>query len=265
MRNDQGGRPVLELRGVRKSFGGGGSHRAQVLAVDDVSLTVRSGEIVGLVGESGAGKSTLARIVLGLERPDGGEVVFEGVDLAGLRERALRRVRRRMHLIFQDPYQSLHPGVRVGAIVAEPLSIAGVRRDERRDRATSALEEVGLTPPGRYLHRFPHELSGGQRQRVAIARALVGQPCLAVADEPTSMLDASVRAAILELITGIRDRLHTAFIFVTHDLATARHVCDRIVVMHRGRVVEQGETDRLIEEPEHEYTRTLLAAAEGVV
>lgn len=255
--------PVLELRRVRKAFGSGG-RRGEVLALDDVSLAVRAGEVVGLVGESGAGKSTLGRIVLGLDRPDEGEVLFEGVDLARLGERALRRARRRMHLILQDPYQSLHPGMRIGAIVAEPLAIAGVGREERRDRAARAIEEVGLTPASRFLNRFPHELSGGQRQRVAVARALVGRPCLAVADEPTSMLDASVRAGILELLTAIRARLGTAFIFITHDLATARHVSDRIVVMHRGRIVEEGETDRVVEEPEHEYTRALLAAAEDV-
>ncbi|MDP9389431.1 MAG: ATP-binding cassette domain-containing protein [Actinomycetota bacterium] len=256
--------PVLDLRSVRKAFSRGGRGGGTVLAVDDVSLTLRAGEIVGLVGESGAGKSTLGRIILGLERPDHGEVVFQGVDLARLGPSALRRARRRMHFILQDPYQSLHPGMRLEHIVAEPLAIAGVDRDERRARAAAALEEVGLAPPSRYVRRFPHELSGGQRQRVAVARALVGRPCLAVADEPTSMLDASVRAAILELITGIRGRVGTAFVFVTHDLATARHVCDRIAVMHRGRVVEEGDTDRVVEEPEHAYTRTLLAAAEGV-
>jgi ABC-type glutathione transport system ATPase component len=255
--------PVLELRGVRKVFGGRG-RVGEVVAVDGVSLVVRAGEMVGVVGESGAGKSTLGRIVLGLDRPEEGEVLLEGVDLARVGERALRAVRRRMHLILQDPYQSLHPGMRIGAVVAEPLAIAGVGHEERRHRAETALEEVGLTPASRFLRRFPHELSGGQRQRVAIARALVGRPCLAVADEPTSMLDASVRAGILELLTGIRARLGTAFVYITHDLATARHVSDRIVVMHRGRIVEEGETDRVIEQPEHEYTRSLLAAAEGV-
>ena len=266
-----GGRsPVLELRGVGKTFSrGSGGWRGRrsdpVVAVDGVSLAVRQGEIVGLVGASGAGKSTLGRIVLGLERPDHGQVVFEGVDLAGLGERALRRARRRMHFILQDPYQSLHPGMRLEHIVTEPLVIAGVARDQRRERAEAALEEVGLRPASRYLRRFPHELSGGQRQRVAIARALIGRPRLAVADEPTSMLDASVRAGILDLITGIRDRLGTAFIFVTHDLATARHVSDRIAVMHEGRIVEAGDTDRVVEQPEHEYTRVLLAAAEGTL
>lgn len=259
---DGGGRPVLELRGVGKAFAGS-RRRHRVLAVDDVSLAVGRGEIVGLVGESGAGKTTLGRIVLGLERPDHGEVVFEGVDLARLGTRALSRARRRMHFILQDPYQSLHPGMRLDHIVAEPLVIAGVDRDERRARTAAAIEDVGLTPASRYLRRFPHELSGGQRQRVAVARALVGRPRLAVADEPTSMLDASVRAGILDLVTGIRDRLGTAFVFVTHDLATARHVSDRIAVMHEGRIVEAGATDEVVERPQHDYTRVLLAAAEG--
>jgi peptide/nickel transport system ATP-binding protein len=259
--------PVLELRDVCKAFLRrtltGDSQ--PVRAVDDVSLTLRRGEILGLVGESGAGKSTIGRVVLGLERPDGGEVVFDGIDLVGLRSRRLRQLRRRMHMILQDPYESLHPGMRLERIVAEPLVIAGEKRAEIVTKVPNALAEVGLVPPDSYLRRYPSELSGGQRQRVAVARALVGRPELVVADEPTSMLDASLRAGVLELILAMRDRLQTAFIFITHDLAVARYVSDRIAVMHEGRLVEIGETDRVIAEPEHDYTRTLLAASEGVL
>lgn len=257
---------LLELREVSKSYQRrvSGRGREVVPAVTDVSLTLGKGEILALVGESGAGKSTITRLVLGLERPTTGQVVLGGVDLARLRARALRTVRRRMHLVLQDPYQSLHPGMRIGRAVAEPLEIAAVPRCEHRERVLQALAEVGLQPPGTLVDRYPHQLSGGQRQRVALARALVGQPELVIADEPTSMLDASLRADILSLLTAIRDAHGTAFLFVTHDLAMARYVADRIAVLQQGRLVECGETERLMAEPEHPYTRTLLAASESV-
>lgn len=260
--------PLLELRGVTKEFSRGGALRRRVgnvRAVDAVSLSLAPGEILSLVGESGAGKSTLGRLVLGLDRADSGAILFEGTDMARFSERRMRRVRRRMHLILQDPYESLHPGMRVFALVAEPLVVADAARAGRAGRVSSALDEVGLAPAAAYLRRFPSELSGGQRQRVALARAVVGHPCLVVADEPTSMLDASLRAGVLELILSMRDRLGTAFVFITHDLAVARYVSDRIAVMHEGRLIEVGETDRLIAEPRHQYTRTLLAASEGAI
>lgn len=260
--------PVLELRGVTKEFSRRGRRRRRVdsvRAVDDVSLSLGPAEILSVVGESGAGKSTVGRLVLGLERADSGEILFEGADLARYTERRLRRVRRRMHLILQDPYESLHPGMRVSAIVGEPLVVADAPRGERTGRISNALDEVGLVPATGYLRRFPSELSGGQRQRVALARAVVGRPRLVVADEPTSMLDASLRAGVLELILSMRDRLGTAFVFITHDLAVARYVSDRIAVMHRGCLVEIGDTERLIAKPQHEYTRTLLAASDGEI
>lgn len=256
---------ILEFRRVSNTFRRQSRLRqvAPVVAVDDVSFSVAPGEILAIVGESGAGKSTIGRVILGLQRPDSGQVIFEGTDLTHLPERALRSVRRKMHLILQDPYESLHPGMRVKELVTEPLIIAGVPAGERAARAAAALEEVDLSPAVRYLVRFPHELSGGQRQRVAIARALVRRPRLVVADEPTSMLDVSVRAGILELITGMQKRLGMAFVFITHDLTTARYVSDRIAVMHKGRIVECGETEEIIASPKEEYTKTLLLASKG--
>ncbi len=260
------GEPVLQLRGVSKGFPrrAADRHRGdEIVAVEGFSLTVEPGETVGLVGESGAGKSTVGRIILGLDRPDGGHVLFDGVDIAGLRGRARRKARHRMHLILQDPYESLHPGLRVRDLVGEPLAILGVGRTERRNRVHQALEEVALTPASRYMARFPHELSGGQRQRIAMARAFVGRPRLIVADEPTSMLDASARAGILELILATQERLGTAFLFITHDLAVARYVSRRIAVMRDGRLVESAQAERLIASPREEYTRSLLAASQG--
>lgn len=256
---------ILEFRHVSNIFRRQSRLRrvSSVVAVDDVSFSVAPGEILAIVGESGAGKSTIGRVIVGLQRPDAGQVIFEGIDLAHLPERALRRVRTRMHLILQDPYESLHPGMRVKEMVAEPLIIAGAPASERAARVAAALEEVDLSPASRYLGRFPHELSGGQRQRVAIARALVGRPRLVVADEPTSMLDVSVRAGILQLIAGMRQRLGMAFVFITHDLTTARYVSDRIAVMHKGRIVECGETEEVIANPKQEYTKTLMLASEG--
>lgn len=258
---------LLALRGVSKSYVRRSRLRRRTVvvpAVADVSLTVGRGEILGLVGESGAGKSTLTRLMLGLERPDTGHVLFDGVDLPTLSRAELRAVRRRMHLVLQDPYQSLHPGMRVERLVGEPLAVAGVPGDERRARVVPALEEAGLAPAAELLARYPHELSGGQRQRVALARALVGRPELVVADEPTSMLDASLRAEILALITQIRAAHATAFVFITHDLAMARLVADRIAVLQEGRLVEQGDTETVIGNPHHSYTRTLLAASESI-
>lgn len=258
--------PVLELQEVSRIFAGRHAprrHSEDVPAVSRVSLAVSAGEIVALVGESGAGKSTIGRMVLALEQPDEGRVLFQGTDVGRLRGRARRSVRRRMHLILQDPYESLHPGMRIREAVAEPLAIAGVHADERRRRVVDALAEVALTPPSEFLERFPHELSGGQRQRVAMARAFVCRPTLIVADEPTSMLDATLRAEILELIARMRDRCGSAFIFITHDLAVARRVSDRIAVMHAGRIVEVQEPERLFATPREDYTKTLLAASEG--
>jgi peptide/nickel transport system ATP-binding protein len=255
--------PVLRMEGIRRTFSVGRRRGGAALtAVADLTLSVAAGEVVALVGESGAGKTTAGRIALGLERPDAGGVWFEGQDLHQLSAAAVRRIRQRMHFVHQDPYQAFHPSMRLEEAVAEPLAIAGRPRRERPELVRMALEEVRLSPADEYVRRFPHELSGGQRQRAAFARALVGQPRLVVADEPVSMLDVSLQAGILDLVEDLRARHGICFLFVTHDLAVARHVADRIVVMYRGRVVETGTADDLIHNPLHPYTVALLRAVE---
>jgi ABC-type glutathione transport system ATPase component len=257
--------PLLEFDAVSKSYRsrrGRGAGRNEVTAVRRVSLAVARGEILALVGESGAGKSTMGRLALGLERPDDGTVRLEGTDLTTLSARERRVTRQRTHLVLQDPYQALHPAMRIRELVAEPLAIAGVPRRQRQDRVERALEEVSLLPAGALLDRYAHELSGGQRQRVAFARALVGGPELVVADEPVSMLDVSLQADILDLIFELRRRHAITFVFVTHDLAVARHVADRIGVMSQGRLLELGSADEVVDRAEHPYTRALLAAVE---
>lgn len=258
--------PLLRLRGVSRTFVPRQRmwrRDEKVYAVRHVDLDVAAGETVALVGESGAGKSTIGLLVLGVESPDEGQIVFDGADITRLRGRARRRVRHRMHLILQDPYQSLHPGMRVDEAVGEPLAIGGVPRAERGERIARALSNVGLTPPEQFMRRHPHELSGGQRQRVAMARAFVCRPRLVVADEPTSMLDATLRAEILGLMARMRDELETTFILITHDLASARLLADRVAVMRAGEILEEGPTQRVLASPSHEYTRVLLAASEG--
>jgi ABC-type glutathione transport system ATPase component len=256
-----GARAILDIRGVDKTYPGRGllGRVRPVMALQGVSLTIAEGEILGLVGESGSGKSTLGRAVIGLERPDAGQVLVGDADVAAMGRRELRTARRWMHLVLQDPYQSLHPGMRVAEAVAEPLVVTGHHPSTLETRVTAALEEVGLHADLR--ERLPHELSGGQRQRVAFARALIGQPRLIVADEPTSMLDVSLQASVLQLVAELRDRHGIAFLFITHDLAVARSIADRVAVLHEGRVVECGPADAVISTPEHPYTATLVAAA----
>jgi oligopeptide/dipeptide ABC transporter ATP-binding protein len=233
--------------------------RQYVHAVSGVSFRVSQGEMVALVGESGCGKTTTAQAVLRLLRPDAGAVRFDGIDVNALGPRALRRLRRRMQIIYQDPYESLDPRFRVEATVAEALVVHREgTREERRRRVVEALELAGLSPPELYVDRYPHELSGGQRQRVAIAASLALGPELLVADEPVSMLDVSVRAGILTILDGLRDR-GLAVLMITHDLSTAARFADRICVMYLGRIVEEGPAVAVIENPQHPYTKALLS------
>ncbi len=235
--------------------------RAEVSALRGVSLRVERGERVALVGRSGAGKSTVVRLAAGLVPLDSGSLTVLGEDLSTAGSRQLRQVRRRFQVVFQDPYGSLHPGMRVRDLVAEPLAIAGASRSDRHVAAIAALDDLGLRPASQFLTRYPGSLSGGQRQRVAIARTLVARPELILADEPTSMLDASLRATVADQLLEVRSRLGATLVFITHDLALARHVADRIVVLREGRVVEDGPVDRILGAPTHDETKLLLAAA----
>ena len=254
---------VLELDGVGRRYQR--SWRSAPLdALADVSMALFAGTITAVVGRSGAGKSTLARLMLGLEPPDQGSVRFQGLDLALLGGRDRLAVRRRMHLVLQDPYASLHPAMRIRDVVGEPLLIARQPRRERIERVRAALESVGLVPVERFIDRFPHELSGGQRQRVALARATVGRPELIVADEPTSMLDVSVRAGVMQVIRSVRVNTGAAIVVITHDIALARSIADHIVVLANGRLVEQGPRDRVLDQPEHDETLALLEASRNI-
>jgi len=234
-----------------------------VHAVDNVSFNIKKGEIFGLVGESGCGKTTTGRVLVRLIEPTDGKIFFQGVDLLSLTtEHELRKLRRKMQIIFQDPYESLNPRMSIFDIIAEPIRIQKVvKKDvEVHERVAQAMEDLDLIPPEEFMYRFPHELSGGQRQRVAIARAFVLRPEFLVADEPVSMLDASIRSEVLKLLLDLQKRLHTAFLYITHDIAIARHMCDRIAVMYLGKIVEKGLTDDVIQKPLHPYTRALIAA-----
>ena len=256
-------RPLLEVRGLgrdyaeRSLFGRGPVERA----LDEVSFTVEPGEIFGIVGESGSGKSTLARLIMALDRPSRGTVVFDGDDLFALDAAALKRRRRDIQMVFQDPYGSLDPRQRVGRIVAEPLHLVrpALDRAAARARVADMLEAVGLDPAA--ADRYPHQFSGGQRQRIAIARALITEPKLVVADEAVSALDLSVQAQVLNLLLDLRDRRGVSFLFVSHDLAVVDCIADRVAVMVRGRIVELGPAHDVFDAPAHPYTQRLIAAA----
>jgi oligopeptide transport system ATP-binding protein len=231
----------------------------RVRAVDGVSLAVKEGETLGLVGESGCGKSTLCRAILQLLKPTSGSVRFEGREIVGLKSRAMRPVRREMQMIFQDPYASLNPRHRVGQIVGDPLRLHGLASGEELKRnVNELLERVGLGPE--HYNRYPHEFSGGQRQRIGIARALALRPRLIIADEPVSALDVSIQAQIINLLEDLQDEFKLTYIFVAHDLGVIRHVSDRIAVMYLGKIVELGPADEVFSNPIHPYTLSLLAA-----
>jgi peptide/nickel transport system ATP-binding protein len=256
-------RPALEVSGLNKTYGGSGwfGRGRQVLAARDVELTVRPGETLGVVGESGSGKSTVARCVVRLVDPTAGTIRIGGEDVARLDQRHLRRHRRDIQIVFQDPYRSLNPRRTVGQSIVEGPMNFGVSAAEALARARELMKVVGLSPDA--LDRFPHQFSGGQRQRICIARALAMEPKVLIADEAVSALDVSVQAQVLDLLSEVRRRFDLAMLFITHDLRVAAQICDRIMVMRHGEVVEQGPTREVYADPQHPYTRALLNAAPG--
>jgi peptide/nickel transport system ATP-binding protein len=249
---------------LRGSFGARlvGKDVGAVQAVDGVSFSVARGEVLGIVGESGSGKTTLGRALLRLVDPTGGSIRLEGEDVLGLREREVRAMRRKVQMVFQDPHASLNPAMTIETAVGHPLRIHGITRDRAdiRRRVSAVLERVGLSPPDQYLSKYPSDLSGGQKQRAVLARAVILSPSLLVADEPVSMLDMSVRAKILELMLGLKSDLDLTYVYITHDLATAKFFCDRVAIMYLGRIVEIGATEEIFANPRHPYTQSLLRA-----
>jgi peptide/nickel transport system ATP-binding protein len=253
-------KPLLDVRNLVKRFesGGGllGGGKQIVRAVNDVSFSVQRGQALGLVGESGCGKSTVARTLLRLVEPDEGTILFDGIDMRSASAAALRRLRQRIQIVFQDPYASLNPRRTVRQTLAEPLRVHGLARGRAiDDKVARTIEEVGL--PLSALDRYPHEFSGGQRQRIGIARALVLDPELIVADEPVSALDVSVQAQILQLLQRLQAERGLSFVFVSHDLGVVRHFCDSVCVMYLGRIIETGPTRRVLDAPRHPYSRML--------
>ncbi|MBL8699570.1 MAG: dipeptide ABC transporter ATP-binding protein [Alphaproteobacteria bacterium] len=257
--------PLLEAEGLGKTFAAPrrGWFRAAsggVRAVDGVSFAIGRGETLAVVGESGCGKSTLGRLLLRLIEPSEGRVAFEGVDMASLSGAALRRIRRKAQMVFQDPYGSLSPRRTVAEIIAEPLEVFGLARTAkaRRDKVAEILSQVGLSPA--LMDRHPRQFSGGQRQRIGIARAISVDPSFIVADEPVSALDVSVQAQIINLLQDLQERKRFSYLFIAHDLAVVRHIADRVMVMYLGRVVEIGPKRRIFTAPQHPYTQALLSA-----
>ena len=253
--------PLLQVEGLTKTYGQGRS--GKVFALADVDFSLNKGETLGIVGESGSGKTTLGRTLLRLTEPSAGRVRVDGEDIAGLSLRALKPLRRRLQIIFQDPFGALNPRHTVGKVIGEPLAVHGVgSKAERAAKVHDLLDAVGLEPDA--VDRYPHEFSGGQRQRIAIARAIALEPDLVVADEPVSALDVSIQSQILNLIADLRRERGIAFLFISHDLSVVRHVSDRVAVMYFGRIVELAETDALFASPAHPYTVALLSAVPHV-
>ncbi|HEV3394825.1 MAG TPA: oligopeptide/dipeptide ABC transporter ATP-binding protein [Xanthobacteraceae bacterium] len=256
---------LLEVKGLRKHFPvteGILARRAvgEVKAVDGIDFTLRRGETLGLVGESGCGKTTTGRCILLLERPTAGEIIYDGVDLATLKQKELRALRRRIQVIFQDPYSSLNPRMKVGDIIAEPMKVHAIEPDAKRRaaRVSELLATCGLDP--KFADRYPHEMSGGQRQRVGIARALALEPEFIICDEAVSALDVSIQAQIVNLLEHLRERFGLTYLFIAHDLSVVRHLCQRVAVMYLGRIVELADCDELFDHALHPYTRALLDA-----
>lgn len=256
---------IIKLENISKTFRTRASlfkgDPKEVIALKQISLNIHRGEIFGLVGESGSGKTTTGRLIVKLEEPEEGKLLFDGNDITKIKGNALKNFRRKVQMIFQDPYQSLNPYFSVYDSVSEPLVVHSVGNSKtRKDMVRESLNSVGLTPPDDFLYRYPHQMSGGQRQRIAIARAMVLKPAFVVADEPTSMLDASIAIHIFNILSEIQKKLNVTFLFITHSLAAARYLCDRIAVIYKGELVEIGPAENIIQNPSHPYTRALIDA-----
>jgi len=256
---------IVQLEDISKTFRTRTSFlkgsTKEVVALNRVSFEIFRGEIFGLVGESGSGKTTTGRLIVKLETPDSGKLLLDGNDIAKIKGRTLKNFRRKVQMIFQDPYQSLNPYFSVYDSVSEPLVVHSVGNSgTRKDMVRESLNSVGLTPPDDFFYRYPHQMSGGQRQRIAIARAMVLKPEFVVADEPTSMLDASIAIHIFNILSEIQKKLNVTFLFITHSLAAARYLCDRIAVIYKGELVEIGSAENIIQNPSHPYTRALIDA-----
>lgn len=254
---------LLEVRNLKKYYsvksGFLNKDRRSVKAVDGINLSVKQGEILGIVGESGCGKSTFGRSILRLIEPTSGEVIFEGTNICGLKKEEMRLKRREMQIVFQDPGASLNPRLTVGEIIGEPLEVFHIcEGKEKEERIYKLMDLVGINRA--YINRFPHEFSGGQRQRLGIARALAVNPKLIICDEPVSALDVSIRAQVLNLMKELKDKLNLTYIFISHDLSVVHHICDRVAVMYLGRVVEIADKKQIYENPVHPYTKALLSA-----
>ena len=260
---------LVEVRGLKKWFPVQTSFVETILArridhvraVDGISFDIRRGEVFGLAGESGSGKTTTGRLILRLVEPTEGEIRFEGKDIVSLGSKQMRELRRRMQIIFQDPYASLNPRMKIGNGIGHALEIHGIARDAiKREMVIGLMKKVGLTPAATLYEKYPHQLSGGQRQRAVIARALILTPELVVADEPIAMADVSVRALLLELMIRLKEELELTYLYITHDLATAKYICDRIAIMYLGKIVEVGQLKDVYTSPLHPYTQALLSA-----
>lgn len=253
---------LLQVQSLRKTYAIKGSNKYKMTVLDGVSLSIKPNETVGLVGASGAGKSTIGRIIAGLETSDSGQLIYQGKDLQRMSAKERKEATSSIQMIFQDPYESLSPRMTIEQLVAEPLVIQKLYAkdpEQRRHAVREALAEVSLTPD-RYMQRYPHELSGGERQRVGLARAFITRPKLIVADEPTSMLDTSLRLDLLQLMKELSERHGIAYLFVTHDLALTRGFCDRLLVLDQGKVVETGTPEEITEQPQHPFTQGFISA-----
>ena len=260
---------LIEARGLKKWFPVQKTFVENLLtrrkqfvrAVDGVDLSIKRGEVFGLAGESGSGKTTTGRLLVRLIEPTAGKVLFDGQDLTALKQNELRQLRQRMQVVFQDPYASLNPRMRIGDSIGHALSIHNLTgKQEKQERVIDIMEKVGLTPAATIYRKYPHQISGGQRQRIVLARALIMHPDLVIADEPIAMADVSVRVLLLQLMHQLKQEFNLTYVFITHDLATARYICDRIAIMYLGQIVEMGSLAEVYRRPHHPYTEALLAA-----